>query len=195
MKPARHGPARRGSEAKLERGPNGRKRCRFCGTETKPPRRTFCSDACVEQWLIRSSAQGARNAVAKRDHGVCAGCGLDTRKLERRVAAATMGLWRRPAHDVEARKRRRESVREEALSRIRTSHPAVWRALQGRWTKTPWEADHIVPVVKGGGTCGLNNLRTLCRDCHVAETAKLRRELNAAKRDERTAQMPLFRKP
>lgn len=37
-----------------------------------------------------------------------------------------------------------------------------------------WEADHIVPVVHGGGgACGLDNLRTLCRACHHRETAQL----------------------
>jgi hypothetical protein len=37
-----------------------------------------------------------------------------------------------------------------------------------------WEADHIVPVVHGGGgSCGLENLRTLCRACHHRATALL----------------------
>jgi 5-methylcytosine-specific restriction endonuclease McrA len=38
-----------------------------------------------------------------------------------------------------------------------------------------WEADHIVPVVEGGGACGLSNLRTLCRACHGRATGQLRR--------------------
>ena len=34
--------------------------------------------------------------------------------------------------------------------------------------------DHIVPVVHGGGgACGLDNLRTLCRACHHRATARL----------------------
>jgi 5-methylcytosine-specific restriction endonuclease McrA len=41
--------------------------------------------------------------------------------------------------------------------------------------------DHIVPVIEGGGGCGLDNLRTLCRKCHVEETAALRKRM-AAKR-------------
>lgn len=36
-----------------------------------------------------------------------------------------------------------------------------------------WEMDHIQPVVEGGGDCGLENLRTLCWDCHRIETAAL----------------------
>jgi len=30
-----------------------------------------------------------------------------------------------------------------------------------------WQVDHIVPVSKGGGGCGLDNLQTLCNECHV----------------------------
>ena len=29
--------------------------------------------------------------------------------------------------------------------------------------------DHIVPVVEGGGTCDISNLRTLCTPCHEKE--------------------------
>lgn len=36
-----------------------------------------------------------------------------------------------------------------------------------------WEADHIKPVVEGGGQCGLENLRTLCVPCHKRATAEL----------------------
>ena len=50
--------------------------------------------------------------------------------------------------------------------------------------KTLWDADHIIPVVDGGGECDLENIRTLCLICHRAETSKLLRRLrpaNAAK--------------
>jgi len=36
-----------------------------------------------------------------------------------------------------------------------------------------WQADHITPVVEGGGGRGLENLRTLCLRCHKAATAEL----------------------
>ena len=36
-----------------------------------------------------------------------------------------------------------------------------------------WHMDHIIPVIEGGGSCGLENLRTLCIPCHKKETAKL----------------------
>lgn len=35
-----------------------------------------------------------------------------------------------------------------------------------------WQADHIIPVHKGGGACGLENFQTLCLDCHKEKTKK-----------------------
>lgn len=48
-----------------------------------------------------------------------------------------------------------------------------------------WEADHIVPVSEGGGLCGLDGYRTLCKPCHGKETGKLRKRLNERKRIEK----------
>lgn len=45
-----------------------------------------------------------------------------------------------------------------------------------------WDADHIVPVVEGGGECDLSNMRTLCLKCHQAATAELRARRKAAQR-------------
>jgi len=36
-----------------------------------------------------------------------------------------------------------------------------------------FDMDHTIPVVEGGGSCGLDNLRTLCRPCHLIVTAQL----------------------
>ena len=33
-----------------------------------------------------------------------------------------------------------------------------------------WHADHIIPVHKGGGACGIENFQTLCTDCHKEKT-------------------------
>lgn len=46
-----------------------------------------------------------------------------------------------------------------------------------------WQADHIVPVVEGGGLCGLEGYRTLCTACHRAETAALARRRALVRRD------------
>jgi len=46
--------------------------------------------------------------------------------------------------------------------------------------RTLWDADHILPVSRGGGECDLSNLRTLCLKCHRATTAALRRAIPAS---------------
>ena len=38
-----------------------------------------------------------------------------------------------------------------------------------------WQADHIIPVFKGGGACSLDNFQTLCTDCHKEKTFLLDR--------------------
>lgn len=45
-----------------------------------------------------------------------------------------------------------------------------------------WEMDHIVPVCEGGGSCGLENLQTLCRACHKQKSTELARKRAAARR-------------
>lgn len=52
-------------------------------------------------------------------------------------------------------------------------------------TSDLWQADHIKPVVEGGGECGLANLRTLCTECHHKETKALRARLKKARVESR----------
>jgi 5-methylcytosine-specific restriction endonuclease McrA len=109
-----------------------------------PPRRTFCGDACVHEWKIRSSPWYVRREVKKRDKGICRLCGVNVIKAHRE--------WRRAQPAAADRKARK-----------------AWRSARPRW-----EADHIVPVADGGGECGLDNYRLLCRACHVRVTLEWR---------------------
>jgi len=129
---------------KPERDASGAPVCRWCRGSIVPPRRTFCSDACVHEWKIRSSPWYVRREVKKRDKGVCRLCGLNVVKAHREWTRA-----KPPASDRAARRR--------------------WRAERPRW-----EADHIVPVADGGGECGLENYRLLCRPCHLRVTLEWR---------------------
>ncbi len=54
-----------------------------------------------------------------------------------------------------------------------------------------WQADHIIPVIEGGGECGLENYRTLCIPCHQKVTKELAGRLAAKKAAEKLA--PLTR--
>lgn len=122
-------------------------KCRWCSAETPPRRRTFCSDACVHEWKLRTDPGYLREQVLKRDAGVCAKCGVDTVALRRDMRRMDFAARRRFLKD--------------------------W-GLTERSRKSLWDADHIVPVVEGGGQCDLANMRTLCLKCHRDATAALR---------------------
>ena len=97
--------------------------------------------------------------VSNRDRGVCALCGLDTRALK-----LSVGRMRyRYGSDEDWNARFAEAFRHGYTER-------------DRWRARLWDVDHIVPVVEGGGACGLDNLRTLCCPCHRRVTADLARK-------------------
>ncbi len=152
-----------------KRGPNGRLLCRWCGTETKPPRRTFCGDECVHEWLLRTRTGYLRDAVKRRDHGICTDCGCDCYKLRRVVR-----------HLV------RQTSRADAAAFLKEVGFGNVNDLE----KSFWEADHIESVVEGGGECGISNLQTLCRACHLTKTRELARRRAAARKQKEPDEEP-----
>jgi 5-methylcytosine-specific restriction protein A len=136
-----------------ERNAAGEPICRWCKGPVRPPRRTFCGDECVHEWKIRSSPWYVRQQIKKRDKGTCQLCGFNVVK----------------AH--------REWTRSKPSAGDRAARKA-WRAARPRW-----EADHIVPVADGGGECGLENYRFLCRACHLAVTIEWRARRTAGFKD------------
>lgn len=141
----------------LAKGPNGRSLCRWCNLEVPQGRFTFCSEWCVEEWRLRTDPGYIRQKVLDRDHGICASCGIDC-----------LAAWR----DL---KRLRGSARVKAF--------ASW-GFRPNFRKSLWDADHIVPVVEGGGECDLENIRTLCLKCHREVTADLRQRRQSITRPE-----------
>lgn len=143
----------------------GRRLCRWCRTPVTPPKRNWCGDQkCFYEVAIRTNPGFARSEVFKRDKGVCAGCGVDCPAVE-------------------------EKIEELRLDKDRIGEiEALWATVSdGPWPRYgshTWEADHIVPVVEGGGGTGLDNLRTLCLRCHRRETAKLAARRAADRRRE-----------
>ncbi len=158
---------------RLPRGPNDRALCRQCGQEVPGGRATFCGAPCVHEWKLRSDSGYVRVCLFRRDHGVCALCAIDTVEQVRQI-----GL----AHDVPnwvqygAHKPGAPLLRSYDALRLRLRELRIpWH----RWSSNSrhrgiWDADHVVPVVEGGGECGLDNYRTLCLVCHADETARLR---------------------
>jgi 5-methylcytosine-specific restriction endonuclease McrA len=137
----------RAQRTELPAGPNGRALCRWCNLEVVPGRVTFCSEYCVEEWRLRTDPGFVRDKAYARDRGICALCKVNTDLAWRELRAS------------------------RGAKRIRLL--AHW-GLKSHSRKSLWDADHVVPVVEGGGECDLSNIRTLCLVCHRNVTAQLR---------------------
>jgi 5-methylcytosine-specific restriction endonuclease McrA len=154
--------------------------CRVCGCERKDGERwrTWCNGPCLDWYKFRSNASTVRWVIWKRDKGVCALCGFDTATLEAEIGR--LFAWHPGGSRVDYKTRSR-------LRRL------VWElaGYTGRVQAHVWEADHIVPVVEGGGMCGPEGFRTLCLPCHHAESAALATRRAVKRRADRNPG-PLF---
>lgn len=137
---------------------DGLRQCRVCRKSVHPPRRTMCSEECVHILKLQMNNRYVRECLYKRDNGICQICNIDTKNIAKNALTI---------NDYDKRK---EFLKNYKIGMKRK----IWRRKHGGGL---WDADHIVPVVKGGGLCGLENFRTLCISCHKMETKKLREEL------------------
>lgn len=142
----------------LERGPNGRYLCRWCKTECAKARQTFCGPLCVFEWKLRTQPRFLREAVWKRDTGICAQCGMDTVARMRDVKKIVEEIK-------EDQKTLAAKLKELGVPKNRVYS-----------TYGYWDADHILPVEHGGGECGLHNIQTLCFWCHKEKTLAQRKK-------------------
>jgi len=146
----------------------------------------------VDEYLIRNNAGSLRRKTFDRDLGVCGRCDLDTDQMERILYRLRNGVTihryaNSPSYYAGAPVR--PALRTHWRARFDRLKDRLLRPGSGGWdrdhimgSKSLWEADHIRPVVEGGGGMegSLDNIRTLCVPCHKAATAEL-----AAKRAER----------
>lgn len=127
--------------------------CRWCGESIHPPRRTFCSDVCVHELRLRTQPGYVRQCCYDRDKGICQLCSVDT-KIIAKTARKLEGKTRIDYLE-------KHSIRGNRKIHARKHGGGLW------------DADHTLPVVKGGGLCGLENIRTLCIACHKNVTKEL----------------------
>lgn len=137
----------------LPKDENGFTCCRWCSGPVKPPKKTMCSPECVHEILIRTNTNYLRTCVYKRDKAICALCNLDTKDIAKKAI-----LLEGEAREI--------FLKEYSISLKRK----IWMKKHGGGL---WDADHINPVMNGGGKCGLDNLRTLCIKCHKQVTKEL----------------------
>ncbi len=151
---------------------------KFCDSNA----RRWCSEACREEGYIRFGYW--HGPVKRRDKGVCALCGFDSLACQNRVKKiysrakgfgyTDNGGW----------------TRSHCHSFVRIRKFAQRTGIGP--TDQPYEIDHIIPVIEGGGCCGLDNLRTLCFVCHKTETKALARRRASRRARERDLIRPLF---
>jgi 5-methylcytosine-specific restriction enzyme A len=146
---------------------DGNRLCRNCGTILPKGKRFNCSSKCSEEWQGKTSPSYMKRLVFNRDRGICARCQADTVALK----AGYEALPRDP-----------RNVRNAYLDKYGIPHSRSW----GDW----WDADHIVPVIEGGGECGLSNFRTLCIPCHKIITKELHGRLKRQRIEAKP--LPLF---
>jgi len=174
--------------SKLPKGPRGFNLCRQCNEECPGKRRTFCSSACVDAWKERTDPAFQRRKVWERDGGICQQCRLDVGALEDRLKKIAEALGARMGWGSPMARKLNALYRARRVQRLlaRFGGDRAFHDHRPALTRSLWEMDHIVPVVEGGGSCGLDNLRVLCRPCHVAET----RELARRRAEQRRAARP-----
>lgn len=116
-----------------------------------------------------------RSKLFQRDRGVCAACKVDTEALKKEYHAL-----RQPHPEFPTMTRPDEAAKTAFLERYEIPY--------GRISSDWWDADHITPVVEGGGECGLDNLRTLCIPCHARVTRELARRRAGKRKAEKIEQ-------
>ena len=136
----------------------------------------FCGGSCRSVFFQTRSGSALRRRVHLAEMYVCGMCGLVCGELLETL---------RGMESVEDRKEEvlrmapRFAELPKQLDRL-VEHPLAGRL---------YHADHVTPVWKGGGECGLENMQTLCVPCHLAKTkletrerAELRREQKKGKK-------------
>lgn len=121
--------------------------CAWCGVENHHEG-LFCTSGCQHEWRIRKDHAYMRRYIWERDGGVCCLCGLDTEDQARRLLL----VLEQHGHAAYLEARREQGI---------PSHRA-----------TLWDVDHVRAVASGGGSCGEENLRTLCLGCHRERTTR-----------------------
>lgn len=152
----------------IKQRPDGSKGCRGCGGEIPKGRLTWCSHACH----LKYDPFYVKQAVRKRSEEKCENptCGKDCSRKAQQSHAIKMPKppsytdcgcsWPFDSTDYYA-----SSMYEKYIELL-----SEWRKLEVK----P-EYDHIIPHSEGGEFV-VENIRLLCRACHLARTAAWRKE-------------------
>lgn len=163
----------RGRSARIVRSVKGA--CTWCGVLVAPPRRTWCSQECVDAFnWTQPGVQ--RSRIGQRDRGVCAACGLDTERLLR-LQWRFIRLWERWHPD-----ERRSAADRAFWEAVGLSPPDMHR-------DTLWDLEHRVAIADGGDPFDPANLQSMCSWCHKKKTAREAAERARRRRAEKQPEL------
>lgn len=94
-----------------------------------------------------------RKHIFERDKGVCSSCGLDTEQLKQLLY------------------RIKTEKGEEAYLTLLKKYE-ILTGYSFTLERHFFEVDHKIAVAQGGGSCGANNLNTVCIPCHKRKTKR-----------------------
>jgi len=181
-------------DLKQLRDENGKPLCVWCDGKLTGRQQRWCGEKCIGEFNLISNFDLLADKVWERDQSKCVLCGLEGKRVfDRAFPRYPHKTWMRTTEDRESYEADWERFVAEELPLARETRA------QYPWLKptvTPMQVDHIIPVVEGGGCCGIENLRLLCHPCHAAETYNLRqrmKERNNAKDTEQTNFSPELR--
>jgi len=129
----------------------------------------FCSGSCRARFFGKRNGASLRRQLFDLERGVCQQCGFDCHDLWQNLLTSSP----------ERRKKKLEELAPDIKSPSKVTEGSLW------------QADHVVPVWRGGGLCGLENLQTLCTACHSAKTkAEARERKEEGKRQKLSSPRP-----
>jgi 5-methylcytosine-specific restriction endonuclease McrA len=151
--------------------------CKVCGVPLHRKNGAYCGEVCQNIYEIPRNWNVARWHVSQRDKGVCARCGVDTSLIVRQIRRYSFRYRDGGVYFDAARMRSIRDEYEEWAEPLRQKGFALPNiSVQPHEPVCLAEVDHILPVWKGGGGCGLDNLQTLCVPCHRQVTKEQSKE-------------------
>lgn len=191
---------------KPHRDASGKITCWWCRGPVKSPRKSWCSDSCVDQY---KELVFARENVIRRDKGICQNCKVDTKEIANTIEEIAPLITRRdslqnsidwaqsrPYYDqnrlLESRKRLVECNRE--IESYTKEYPRLFKQKKGFFylvASHALEVDHVIPIEKGGSSV-VTNLETLCLPCHKDKTTEATKMRAKNKKVQRGCPAPCF---
>jgi 5-methylcytosine-specific restriction endonuclease McrA len=129
--------------------------CAWCNvTHIKDRRRKYCDEDCSQSADVFCYPQGmtSKSFHLLRQDCACKGCGFIFEQEIKKKIETYKAHWP-------------ESFAKEG--KISLFYLSFNRGFV-------WQADHIIPIHKGGVGLGLNNIQILCVDCHQDKTNRER---------------------